>query len=71
VSFASLRCDASTEAIWNTVSHNSYHARQAAAALLKMAKLVEAAANLKDQVGEVPQQVSVKPPDVQIDGNSD
>jgi hypothetical protein len=80
VSSASLRCDASTEAISKIVSKNSYHARQAAAALLKMAKvssdptvagrLVEAAADLKDQVGEVPPQVSIKPPDVQTEGGS-
>ena len=57
-----------------TVSKNSYHAREAAAALLKMAKttsdpavvagLVEAAANLKDQAGELPPPVSAKAPDV-------
>ena len=53
---------------------NRYHTRQAAAALLKMAKatthpelaarLVEAAADLKDQVGELPPPRSAKPPDV-------
>ena len=59
----------------STVSKNRFHARQAAAALLKMAKtttdpdmaanLVRVAANLKDQVGELPPATSVKPPDVQ------
>ena len=58
-----------------TVSKNRYHAREAAAALLKMAKttsdpavaagLIEAAANLKDQAGELPPPVSAKAPDVQ------
>jgi len=57
------------------VSQNRFHARQAAAALLKMAKttsdpkvaagLIEAAANLKEQAGELPRAISVKPPDVQ------
>lgn len=52
----------------------SVHARHAAAALLKMAKatsdpelaarLVEAAADLKDHVGELLEPVSIKPPDV-------
>jgi hypothetical protein len=61
-----------------TVSKNSYHAREAAAALLKMAKtasdpaiaagLIEAAANLKDQADELPPPVSVKAPDVQPEG---
>ena len=60
-----------------TVPSNRYHARQAAAALLKMAKatsdpkvvigLVEAAADLKDQVGELPQPISSQGPDVQTD----
>jgi hypothetical protein len=46
------------------VSNNRFHARQAALALLKMAKttsdpkvaagLIEAAADLKDQAGELP-----------------
>jgi hypothetical protein len=59
------------------VSENRYHARQAAAALLKMAKatsdpdlaarLVEAAAELKDQAGELPLPISPQAPDVQID----
>jgi len=53
---------------------NRFHARQAAAALLKMASttsdpkvaagLVEAAADLKDQAGELPLPASVKAPDV-------
>jgi hypothetical protein len=56
------------------VSENRFHARQAAAALLKMAKatsdpeiaagLVRVAADLKDQAGELPPEVSVRPPDV-------
>jgi hypothetical protein len=51
-----------------------FHAREAAAALLKMAKttsdpdvaagLVSAAADLKDQAGELPPPVSSKPPDL-------
>jgi hypothetical protein len=54
------------------VSQNRFHTRQAAVALLKMAKatsdpgvaakLVEAAADLKDQAGELPP--PTKPPDV-------
>jgi hypothetical protein len=57
------------------VSKNRYHVREAAAALLKMARttsdpavaagLIEAAANLKDEVGELPPPVSIKAPDVQ------
>jgi hypothetical protein len=60
------------------VAENRFHARRAAAALLKMAKttsdpkvaagLVEAAADLKDQAGELPPAISVKPPDVQTEG---
>ncbi|MBR1124405.1 hypothetical protein JQ628_22950 [Bradyrhizobium lablabi] len=56
------------------VPENRYHARQAAAALLKMAKatsdagiaarLVEAAADLKDHAGELPKTVSSRAPDV-------
>jgi hypothetical protein len=60
-------------AIWQSgelvVSNNRFHARQAALALLKMAKttsdpkiaagLVDAAADLKDQAGELPPGVSV------------
>ena len=59
------------------MSQSRVHARQAAAALLKMAKttsdpalagrLVEAAADLKDQVGEAPPQISIKPPDVKTE----
>ena len=57
------------------MSKNLYHAREAAAALLKMAKaasnpavaagLIEAAATLKDQAGELPPQETVQAPDVQ------
>ena len=57
---------------------NRDHAREAAVALLKMAKttsdaavaagLVEAAAKLKDEAGELPPPVSVKAPDVQPEG---
>ena len=60
------------------MSKNRYHARKAAPALLKMAKttsdpavaagLIEAAANLKDQAGELTPPVSVKAPDVQPEG---
>ncbi|HZR72618.1 hypothetical protein [Bradyrhizobium sp.] len=60
------------------MAENRFHARRAAAALLKMAKttsdpkvaagLVEAAADLKDQAGELPPAISVKPPDVQTEG---
>lgn len=56
------------------VSENRYHARQAAVTLLKMARttsdagiaarLVEAAADLKDQAGELPKAVSPRAPDV-------
>jgi hypothetical protein len=59
------------------VSQNHYHARLAAAALLKMAKassdpafvagLVEAAADLKEQVGELPSPDAPKAPDVKAD----
>jgi hypothetical protein len=60
------------------VSQIRLHARQAAAALLKMARttsdpelaarLVEAAADLKDQAGELPPaSVSPKAPDVQTE----
>jgi hypothetical protein len=58
-----------------TVSQNRYHAREAAAALIKIAKatsdpavaagLIEAAAKLKDAAGELPPPVSVEAPDVQ------
>ena len=57
------------------MSNTWFHARQAASALLKMAKttsdsnlaagLVQAAANLKEQAGELPPPVSVKAPDIQ------
>ena len=59
------------------MSANRYHARQAAAALLKMAKatsnpdiaagLIEAAAELKEQAGELPPSLSVRAPDVQAE----
>ena len=57
------------------VSKNHYHAREAAAVLLKMAKatsdpsvaagLIDAAAKLKDEAGELSPPVSVEAPDVQ------
>jgi len=60
------------------VSKNRFHAREAAAALLKMAKttsdpavavgLIEAAAKLKDEAGELPPRVSARAPDVQPEG---
>ena len=56
---------------------NRFHARQAAVALLKMAKttsdpkvavaLIEAAADLKEKAGELPPPTSINPPDVQDD----
>jgi len=56
------------------VSQDHFHARQAAAALLKMAQsttdpnlaagLVDIAAALKDQAGELPPPISPKPPDI-------
>jgi hypothetical protein len=59
------------------VSQNRFHTREAAVALLKMAKatsdpviagrLVEAAADLKDQAGELPQPDTARPPDVLTD----
>ena len=59
------------------MSKNHYHAREAAAALLKMAKatsdpavaagLIEAAVKLKDEAGELSPPVSVKAPDVQTE----
>ena len=71
----SLRVCAPKDGVASIVSQNRYHARKAAAALLKMAKttsdpavaagLIEAAANLKDQAGELPPSVSAKAPDVQ------
>ena len=58
------------------MSENRYHARQAAAALLKMAKttsnartaarLVEAAADLKEHAGELPTADSPRAPDVKL-----
>jgi hypothetical protein len=55
-------------------NRNRFHTRQAALALLKMAKatsdpdlgakLVELAADLKDQAGELPPSVNSKPPDI-------
>ena len=65
--------------IWTfvTVYQNRFHARQAAAALLKMAKttsdpnvaagLIDVAADLKDQAGELPPPIEAKPPDVQME----
>jgi hypothetical protein len=63
------------------VSKNRFHARQAAAALLKMARatsdpkvsagLVRVAADLKEQAGELPPEISVKPPDVKDDGREE
>jgi hypothetical protein len=62
---------------WGTkqVSRNRYHARQAAVALLNMAKstsdptvaaaLVELAAQLKEQAGDLPPPVTQQAPDVQ------
>jgi hypothetical protein len=57
------------------VSKNQYHAREAAAALLRMAKatsdpavaagLIEAAAKIRDEAGELSPQMSAKAPDVQ------
>ena len=59
------------------MAHNRFHIREAAAALLKMAKatsdpnvaakLIEAAAELKDQAGELPPPTSPKAPDIQTD----
>ena len=56
------------------MSANRFHARQAAAALLKMAKttsdpdlaanLVRVAADLKDQAGELPPRLIAESPDV-------
>jgi hypothetical protein len=64
-----------TDGVAFIVSKNCYHARKAAAALLKMATatsdpavaagLIEAAAKLKDEAGELPLPLSVKAPDVQ------
>lgn len=59
------------------MAREHFHARLAAAALLKMAKLtsdpdlaaklVTAAANLKEQAGELLPPVSIKPPGVQME----
>jgi hypothetical protein len=59
------------------VTENRFHTRQAAAALLKMARatsdptiarrLVEAAADLQEQAGELPPLVAPKAPDVQTE----
>jgi len=59
------------------MSQNRFHTRQAAAALLKMAQatsdrrvaagLVEAAAELKDQAGELQPLITAKAPDVQCE----
>jgi hypothetical protein len=59
------------------LAREHFHARLAGAALLKMtklttdpdlaAKLVTAAANLKEQAGELPPPVSIKPPGVQME----
>jgi len=56
------------------VSENRFHTRQAAAALLKMAQatsdpnvaagLVNAAADLKEQAGDLPPPITAKAPDV-------
>ena len=63
------------------MSANWFHARLAAAALLKMAKtttdpglaanLVRVAANLKDQAGELPIAGGVEAPDVQSELGND
>jgi hypothetical protein len=60
-----------------TVYKRFFHAREAAAALLRMAqatsdpnlaaRLVEAVADLKDQAGELPPPISPRAPDVQTD----
>ena len=72
--FAALRYEPNDGAVY-FVSKNHYHAREAAAALLKMARaasdpavaagLIEVAAKLQDQAGELPPPVSAKAPDVQ------
>jgi hypothetical protein len=59
------------------VANNRFHARQAALALLKMAKttsdpkiaagLVEAAADLKEQAGELAPPIGIRAPDVQTE----
>lgn len=60
------------------MAQNRFHTRQAAAVLLKMAqattdpnlaaRLVEAAAELKEQAGELPLPTSPKAPDIQGEG---
>jgi hypothetical protein len=60
------------------MAKNGFHTRQAAAALLKMARatsdpngaarLVEAAAELQEQAGELPPLRSHKAPDIQTEG---
>ncbi|MGC2774820.1 MAG: hypothetical protein WA418_04200 [Bradyrhizobium sp.] len=60
--------------MWTAVAENRFHAREAAATLLRMARvvtdprvaarLVEAAADLKEQAGELPSPSSPKAPDV-------
>jgi hypothetical protein len=60
---------------------NRFHARLAAAALLKMAKatvdpelaahFVRLAANLKDHTGELPVSVGIEAPDVQPEPGND
>jgi hypothetical protein len=60
------------------VSDKHFHTRGAAAALLKMAKstsdpsvasgLIQAAADLKDQAGELPPSVDSAPPALQQEG---
>jgi hypothetical protein len=60
------------------MTKNRFHTRQAAAALLKMARatsdprvaarLVEAAADLQEQAGELPPPMSAKGPDIQTEG---
>jgi hypothetical protein len=57
------------------MAQNRFHTRQAAAALLKMAqatsdpnvatRLIEAAADLQEQAGELPSPTSPKAPDIQ------
>lgn len=65
---------------WNkrTVSDKHFHAREAAAALLKMAKttsnpdivsgLVQAAADLKEQAGELPPSIDQERPTLREEG---
>jgi hypothetical protein len=59
------------------MAQNRFHTRQAAAALLKMARatsdpnvaarLIEAAADLREQAGELPPPTSTKAPDIQTE----